>query len=254
MFIVHLISWLILLALTPISIWILWVKYRGALNGWIRPHRHQDRWLLSITMSKDSPQEEIDTTLHHIVSEARNMEWNASCAYQQINPDSKELILGLIADNQPLNSQISEPFTLTNLPACNVLRLSGSPRHEGTTLESELDLWLKDNPLQIASALTILSAQSFKCREWIITNDPYPSAPNLQINLLDRLSEKVYEMRDIVLYPSLMTIIAAVMIGTGSTWLFGVGIFTMILLSGACKFVFIHQREDITQESHLQNY
>ena len=157
-------------------------------------------------MGKDSPQEEIDKTLLHIVSEARNIEWNASCAYKQINPNSKELTLGLIADNQPLNSEIAESFTLTHLPACNVLRLSGSPRHEGATLESELDLWLKDNPLQIAHALTILSAQSFKCREWIITNDPYPSAPNLQINRLDRLSEKVYEIRDIVLYPSLMTI------------------------------------------------
>jgi len=205
-------------------------------------------------MGKNSPQEEIDTTLLRIVSEARNIEWNASCAYKQINPNSKELTLGLIADNQPLNAQIAEPFTLTHLPACNVLRLSGSPRHEGDTLQSELDLWLTENPLQIDSALTILSAQSFKCREWIITNDQYPSAPNLQINLIDRSSEKIYEIRDIVLYPSLMTIIAAVMIGTGSTWLFGIGIFTMILLSGACKFVFIHQRKDITQESHLQNY
>jgi len=44
------------------------------------------------------------------------------------------------------------------------------------------------------------------------------------------------------------------MCGTGSPWLFGIGIFTIILMSGACKFVFLHQREDITQESHLQNY
>ena len=73
-------------------------------------------------------------------------------------------------------------------------------------------------------------------------------------SFFNRKAETIYEMRDILIYPILFTMIALIMCGTGSPWLFGIGIFTIILMSGACKFVFLHQREDITQESHLQNY
>ena len=61
-------------------------------------------------------------------------------------------------------------------------------------------------------------------------------------------------MRDIVLYPIILTLFSMALIGTGSGGLFAVGLLILIFLSGACKFVFVHQREDESQESHLQNY
>ena len=42
--------------------------------------------------------------------------------------------------------------------------------------------------------------------------------------------------------------------GTRFVGLFAAGLLILIFLSGAYKFVFMHQLEDESQESHLQNY
>ena len=51
-----------------------------------------------------------------------------------------------------------------------------------------------------------------------------------------------------------MTIAAIGMIGTQQFMLFPLGIGLIILLSGAGKFVLLHQMKDESEEYHLQNY
>jgi hypothetical protein len=250
MFFIHLISWLILIAMVPVFIGTLWIKHRSSISCWIRRHRHPERWLLSATIAKESSHSKRESTLRQIVEQARNLEWAASCAYQRRDPQTGEWILGLIANNQPLNSDVTEPFTLTSLPPCQVIRLSGQSRHEGVSIEDELHRWCQTNGIEPPTEAYSLTAQSFQCHEWELTSEDI----DIQPSFMAKLSERILEMRDIVLYPTIFTIISAAMLGTGSIWFFGIGIFIMILMSGACKFVFLHQRVDITQESHLQNY
>ena len=234
----------------PIFICILWIKHRSTISCWIRQHRHSERWLLSTTIAKKSSNTERHSTLRQVVEQTRNMEWDASCAYQKRDAQTGEWIVGLIANNKPLDTNVTEPFTLIQLPPCQVIRLSGQSRHEGASLKDELNRWGQKNGIELPNGAYSLTAQSFQCHEWELTAENI----DLQPGFFARISEQIFEMRDIALYPIIFMIISAAMLGTGSSWFFGIGIFTMILMSGACKFVFLHQREDITQESHLQNY
>jgi len=54
--------------------------------------------------------------------------------------------------------------------------------------------------------------------------------------------------------PLLATWIALTLIGTAQPFLLVLGILLICFLSGACKFVFIHQMTDEADEIHLQNY
>ena len=66
--------------------------------------------------------------------------------------------------------------------------------------------------------------------------------------------ESTFQLRDILVFPIYMTIVAIGMIGTRELMLFPLGIGLIILLSGAGKFVLLHQMKDESEEYHLQNY
>lgn len=66
--------------------------------------------------------------------------------------------------------------------------------------------------------------------------------------------EKSQQLRNNLVIPLLALLLAITLIGTGQTFLFTLGIGLIIFLSGACKFVFIHQMTDEADELHLQNY
>lgn len=230
----------------PVILMMFWIKNRSSVQCWVRLHHQPDRWLLTAPVPNDGEQKGESLKLQTIVEQARNCEWDASCAYRGYDPVSGELIIGLISHKKPLNPDSNLNFTL--LPSATVLRASGQPKDEGVTVRSKMEQWCKANSVTTTAKASSLSAQSFQCWEWPIEGST--SSPSF----LRNLSEKIFELRDIAFYPLIVTPMTIAMLGTGSNWLFGIGIFSIILLSGAHKFVFLHQREDATQERHLQNY
>lgn len=253
MIILHIISWLAFLCAIPVSVAILFIKNRSAVSCWIRIVQHPERWLLSATIPKDSTPKQISSMLQQVVTQARNSEWDASCTYKCRDHSTGEWIIGLISNGPPAEKETPEGFLFTHLPPTQVIRVSGKPSDEDVTIKSELENWATKKDIPHSQVACSLSAQSFQCWEWEVTG-PTSSPPSSTITFISRLTEGIFEIRDILLYPILFTAISIIMCGTGSPWLFGIGIFMVILMSGACKFVFMHQREDITQESHLQNY
>ena len=250
MTILHILSWLAFLAIIPATAAILFIKNRSAVATWIRTVQHPDRWLLSATLPKDSSPQQIHATLKEVVSQTRNSEWDASCTYKRRDHSTGEWIIGSISNAKPIDTEVPAALSFSRLPSAHVIRVSGQPRDEGDTVKKQLQHWVEKNDIPHSRVASSLAAQSFQCWEWEITD----SSKLASLSFLSRISETIFEMRDILAYPILFTVIPLIMCGTGSPWLFGIGIFTIILMSGACKFVFLHQREDITQESHLQNY
>jgi len=250
MFLINLFSWLFLLALLPLTAWILWIKGRSAITCWIRLHSHPERWLLSARANKDSSPKDINKLLRSVVEQARSLDWDAAQTLKRRDPETGEWSVGLLSTTFPLNQDTAESFSFEKLPANTVLRLSGKPKDDDVTVQSSLRDWTERKELPIKRSATSLSAQSFQCWEWELENEDSVN----RTSPLHRFAEFIFEMRIIVLIPLGMTILSLAMLGTGNTWLLAAGMFSFIFLSGACKFVFLHQREDATQESHLQNY
>ncbi len=224
----------------------LWIKNRSALHCWVRLYHQPDRWLLASRIPSDSSAKQRNIALQEVVELARNCEWNASCAYQGRDAKSGQIIIGLISDKKPQN--LSTKIEFTRISSGLVLRASGQPRDEAITVSSQVEAWSQRNSITPKATPYSITAQSFQCWEWPVKElSPAPS-------LSRKLAEKIFELRDIAFYPLVVTPLTIAMLGTGSTFLFGMGIFSIILLSGAHKFVFLHQREDATQERHLQNY
>jgi len=243
---VHILSWIIFLGLIPLTIAALWVKNRSAVQCWVRLHRQPARWLLTIRISGDSDEKAQHSALQKIVEQSRNCEWDAACAYRRRDRKSGEWIIGLISNNEPGTTDGETKFI--QLPAATVLRASGTPRDEGVTVLEKAKSWSAAKTIPLEPEVYSLTAQSFQCWEWPLAAEIEPPS------WAARMIEKIFELRDIAFYPLIVTPLTIAMLGTGNSWLFGIGIFTVILLSGAHKFVFLHQREDATQERHLQNY
>ncbi|BDS05721.1 hypothetical protein NT6N_07610 [Oceaniferula spumae] len=244
--VVHIVSWIAFLGLIPLIIAALWIKNRSSVQCWVRTVKQPERWLLTTVIDGDSEDNAQRTALQLLVEDARNCEWDAACAYRRRDQKNGQWIIGLISNNEPGITNGDTAFT--RLPAGTYLRASGTPRDEGVTVKDKVNAWSQANAIPLGSEVFSLTAQSFQCWEWPITGEA--ETPSW----ITRLIEKIFELRDIAFYPLIVTPLTIAMLGTGSSWLFGIGIFTVILLSGAHKFVFLHQREDATQERHLQNY
>ena len=251
---IHWLSWLGLVASVPPVVWILWIKCRSSVHTWIRPVEHPQRWLLSTTAPESATRKDVEQALRKVVTESKNSGWNASRAFKRRDPDTGTWTVGLVSNTKPLETEVPPPYSFTTLDPCRVLRLSCPPNEDNAHIKSDLSAWADKHNTSYQAAAVSLSAQSFQCWEWYTDPTPDKSPDAAPPSLFARASEKIFEMRDIALYPSVITIIALLLCGTGNYWLFGIGVFTIILMSGAHKFVFMYQREDITQEEHLQNY
>ena len=72
--------------------------------------------------------------------------------------------------------------------------------------------------------------------------------------MISRWMEGTYQLSNNLVIPLLATLVAVALIGTAQPLMLVLGIVLICLLSGACKFVFIHQMTDEADEIHLQNY
>lgn len=228
----------------------MWTKSRSSVQCWVRLHKEPTRWLMYQEIDGQSTEKQQTAALQSIVEQARNCEWDAACTFRQKSPTSGNWLVGLISPTRPT----CEHPNIRKLPEQTVARASGTSRDDSITVRDEVTKWAKKHNTTLTGEVYSLSAQSFQCWEWTLSEQGTTSELFSQQSIHHRISERIFEMRDIALYPLIVTAFTLAMLGTGNSSLFGVGIFSIILLSGAHKFVFLHQREDATQESHLQNY
>lgn len=241
-------SYLSLLGLLVIGGWILWIRGRGSLNYWIRPLRRREAWALGVELGSDDAPENDPHRLAEVVAMARTLDRESARVIRHWNREKGTRFIGLVLSKPP-DEPVDEPYRIRHYPSVPVLRISGRSNVDGGTPSEAAKAYVKDHGGVIdLSHPYHLSGQSFALYEWEFTAAPEEDHP------IDPLSERVFQLRDIVLFPMFLTLFSIALIGTQNKGLFGVGLLLLIFLSGACKFVFFHQREDESQESHLQNY
>lgn len=251
MIILHLLSWLtLILVIIPLSAAILFIKNRSAIRTWIRTVQHPERWLLHTRLPASATQADIQKALRLVVTESKNAEWNASCAYKRRDPKNGDWMIGLVSNKKPQNNDTTANYSFSQLPATTVIRASCPANERNEHIHKDLNDWSEKHGIKVTPRALSLSSQSYQCWEWEAEKPNELPPPSIY----GKFAERIFEMKDIALYPTLITAVAICLCGTGSFILVAIGVFTIILMSGAHKFVFMHQREDITQEEHLQNY
>ena len=148
-----------------------------------------------------------------------------------------------------LEGEPPEGFIVRNLPARRVLRLSGSNRMDERKQAEVLRQFLRKHDLAIDSRHPAqLSGQSFSLYQWDLKDGSLPPSR------WSRFEEWTYQLKDNMVLALLGSVMALGLLGTQQIFLFAIGVFLITYLSGACKFMFLHQREDEAEEIHLQNY
>ncbi|MFC7338167.1 hypothetical protein ACFQY0_13315 [Haloferula chungangensis] len=241
-------SYLSLLLLLALSAWIVWIRGRGALGFWIRPLTRKESWAVGVELGGDDPVENDSASLAEVVALVRTLDRESGHVVRQWDREKGTRFIGLMLSQAPEESP-RDPYELRHFPSTPVLRLSGRSNVDGVTPSTAAKGYLDEHGLEADLARPFrISGQSFSQYEWEILGQKEVAYP------VEPVSERMFQMRDIVLYPLILTLYSIALIGTGSGGLFAAGLLILIFLSGACKFVFVHQREDESQESHLQNY
>ncbi|MEP4079080.1 hypothetical protein [Haloferula sp.] len=242
------ISYLCLAGLVAFGVWIIWIRARGALGYWIRPLSRKEAWAVGIELNSDDPVEGDQARLAEVVALVRTLDRESGHVIRQWNREDKTRFLGLMLSKAP-DETPTEPYELRHFPSAPVVRLSGRSNEDGGTPSGAVRKFMEEKGLKFDSARPCrLSGQSFSFYQWEILGESDEVFP------VEGWSERLFQVRDIVLYPVMLTLFSMALIGTRNGGLFAVGLLLLIFLSGACKFVFVHQREDESQESHLQNY
>lgn len=232
---------------------LLFAKLRGVLHYWIRPFRSEEFWALGLTLPKKATPSEIQAVLADANAAVRSLDMRASQVIRVWNHERDELFLGVVLQEK-LEDATLQNFDLRHFPAQNVLRLSGQNRaDEIEALPAAQEFAKKhDMPADFAAPM-MLSGQSFRLYQWNLSAEG-ESGENCEPNIWAKTLEWLAQVRDNLSLPILLTIIAIGLLGMRDPLLFAIGIGFIVLLSGACKFVLIHQNRDEADELHLQNY
>jgi len=239
--------WLVLLFGLFLVVWVLGIKARGSFFHWIRPYRMKPCQVVGRTFPKNTSSEELSSFLFEANGFIRTNEQRSTVVMRQWDHEAT-LFVGLILLKQS-NIQSSLEYEVRQLPAQSTIRISGSGKTGNIDpIDSLKDFLGKNHYTAEMSKPSRLSGQSFHLYQWMISEElPKPSR-------LQELMEFTFQLRDILVFPILLTIVAIGLIGTQQIILFPIGIGLVILLSGAVKFVFLHQIADEAEEIHLQNY
>ena len=240
--------WLILLFGLFLTAWTLGIKTRGALHHWVRTVRTQPCQIVGRTFPAEADQEELSKFLIDANGFIRSNEQRSTTVIREWDHTAKTIFVGLVVQRAG-EFEENEEFEIRQLPAASVIRVSGEAKTSDITPTESLQKYLAKHPHQVEMTRpTRLSGQSFHLYQWPIAEE-LPAT-----SLLARLMETTFQLRDILIFPILLTIVAIGMIGTQQLMLFPLGIGLIILLSGAGKFVLLHQMKDESEEYHLQNY
>lgn len=229
--------------------WFFWVRGRGALRYWIRSFEVEEQCVLGRTFEVDDKkgQEQFFTDGNAVV---RSLDRRTNKVLRQWSKKKGTMFLGLLMNARP-DEEVPEGYELRNLPRRQVLRLSGTNRIDEDTEVEAVKRYLKEKGMALDFEHPArLSGQSFTLYQWDVLKPEGREGSSL----FSRCAEMTYQLRNNLVIPLLAMWIALALMGTAQPFLLVLGILLICFLSGACKFVFIHQMTDEADEIHLQNY
>lgn len=243
------ISWILLLVGLTAFTWFFLIRGRGSLRYWIRTFEVESQCVLGKTfqMEDRKGQEQFFTDGNAAV---RSLDRRTNKVLRQWDKGAGTMFLGLVMNAKP-DDEVPEGYELRELPKRQVVRLSGTNRSDEDTEVEAVKRYADKEGLKLDFENPArLSGQSFSLYQWDVLEGEglEESSP------LARWTEGTYQLRNNLVIPLLATWIALALIGTAQPLLLVLGIVLICFLSGACKFVFIHQMTDEADEIHLQNY
>lgn len=242
-------SWILLLVGFGVFAWFFVIRGMGSLRYWIRTFEVEEQWVLGEKFDADdrAAHEQFLTDANAVV---RSLDRRTNKVWRQWDRSSGSLFLGLVF-NTPPEEDVPEGYELRKLPKREVVRLSGTNRIDENSEIEAVKAFASEKGLKLDfEHPERLSGQSFSLYQWDLVDTP----KNTSIGGFSRLAESTYQLRNNLVIPLLATWIALALIGTAQPVMLVLGILLICFLSGACKFVFIHQMTDEADEIHLQNY
>ncbi|MGE9267856.1 MAG: hypothetical protein ACQKBY_07140 [Verrucomicrobiales bacterium] len=231
-----------------LSALLLFAKLRGVLHYWIRPYEQAEFWALGREIPADSSPETASEILAEANAALRSQEERSSQVIRQWDHEQNTLFLGVVLPRKLALDEAN--FQLRHFPAAPVLRISGQNRaDERSPLTAAREFARTEELSPDFTRPVRLSGQSFELYQW-----PLPAASPAPISPARKLLESLAQLRDNLTLPILLGLISIGLLGMRDPILFAAGISFIVLLSGACKFVLIHQNQDEADERHLQNY
>jgi len=219
------------------------------LRYWIRSFEVEEQCVLGRTFEVDDKkgQEQFFTDGNAVV---RSLDRRTNKVLRQWSKKKGTMFLGLLMNARP-DEEVPEGYELRNLPRRQVLRLSGTNRIDEDTEVEAVKRYLKEKGMALDFEHPArLSGQSFTLYQWDVLKPEGREGSSL----FSRCAEMTYQLRNNLVIPLLAMWIALALMGTAQPFLLVLGILLICFLSGACKFVFIHQMTDEADEIHLQNY
>ena len=242
-------SWILLFLGLGVFTWFFAIRGRGSIRYWIRTFEVEEQWVIGNRFDVDAwaAHEQFFTDANAVV---RSLDLRTNKVWRHWDPSSGKLFLGLVFNVLP-DEEVPDGYELCRLPRRKVIRLSGTNRIDENSENEAVKAFATDNGLKLdLDHWGRLSGQSFSLYQW----DIEPSAKVSSPSGLSRLAESTYQLRNNLVIPLLATWIALALIGTAQPVMLVFGILLICFLSGACKFVFVHQMTDEADEIHLQNY
>ncbi len=242
------ISWFGLLIGLAAFMWFFAIRARGSLRYWIRTVSVDQQWVLGKTFPTDdkSAHQQFFTDGNAAV---RSLDRRTNKVIRQWDNDAGAVFLGLVLNERP-EDPIPDGYELREFPAGSLLRLSGTNRLDEAKELDAVKTYIEKKGLALDLNRPMrLSGQSFSLYQWAVAGEARESG-----SMISRFAEATYQLRNNLVLPLLATWLAIALMGTAQPLLLVLGIVLICFLSGACKFVFIHQMTDEADEIHLQNY
>lgn len=242
-------SWILLLFGLGLFAWFFVIRGRGALRYWIRTFEVEPQCVLGKSFAAEDREGHAQFfTDGNAVT--RSLDRRTNRVWRQWDRKEGTLFLGLVL-NLPPDEEVPQGYELRTLPKRNVVRLSGTNRLDEDSEIDAIRRFSKANGLELDYQNPgRLSGQSFSLYQWDVLKNLEVAEPSM----ISRWMEATYQLRNNLVIPLLATLVALALIGTAQPLMLVFGIVLICLLSGACKFVFIHQMTDEADEIHLQNY
>lgn len=221
-------------------------RLRGGFRYWTRLAQQPQMQVLGRWVNFAGGQEEITAALVDANALLRSRDQRSSLSVRIYEPAKKRVFVGVALEQGGI--ELDEGFEIYEVPEGAVVRVSGSNRSDESTPLEAAQGYLGEGEISADAPFIELRGQSFSLLQWKAKGVTEP------LGRWSRWGERIYQLRDNLWLTIIGTIIAIGLLGTRSGVWFAIGVGLIVFLSGACKFVFIHQRTDEAEEVHLQNY
>jgi hypothetical protein len=228
--------------------WFFIIRARGSFRYWVRTRQVDRQWVVG-KVYQSSDKDGIAQFFTDGNAVVRSLDRRTNKVIRQWDRENGTIFLGLVLNALP-DEDVPRGYELREFKPRPVIRLSGANRLDEQEEISALNEFARSRGLTPDLNHPVrLSGQSFSLYQWDL-----PGGEKGEDSLLARWAEQTQQLRNNLVIPLLATVLALGLIGTREPILFVFGIGLICFLSGACKFVFIHQMTDEADEIHLQNY